>query len=73
MKEIPIILPPLPEQHRIIAKIEELFSELDKGVEALKTAQQQLKVYRQAVLKRAFEGKLTNQNVKKGKLPKEWK
>lgn len=49
-------LPPLPEQHRIVAKIEELFSSLDKGIESLKTAQQQLKVYRQAVLKRAFEG-----------------
>ena len=61
MKEIPIILPSLPEQHRIVAKIEELFSELDKGVEALKTAQQQLKVYRQAVLQRAFEGKLTEE------------
>ena len=54
-------LPPLPEQHRIIAKIEELFSELDKGVEALKTAQRQLKVYRQAVLQWAFEGKLTEE------------
>ena len=42
-----IPLPPAPEQHRIVAKIEELFSELDKGVEALKTVQQQLKVYRQ--------------------------
>lgn len=52
-------LPPLPEQHRIVAKIEALFSELDKGVEQLKTAQQQLKVYRQSVLKWAFEGKLT--------------
>lgn len=54
-------LPPLPEQHRIVAKIEELFSELDKGVEALKTSQQQLKVYRQSVLKWAFEGKLTEE------------
>ena len=54
-------LPPLPEQHRIVAKIEELFSELDKGIESLKTAQAQLKVYRQAVLKHAFEGKLTAQ------------
>ena len=54
-----INLPPLPEQHRIVAKIEELFSELDKGVESLKTAQAQLKVYRQALLKHAFEGKLT--------------
>jgi len=56
-----ISLPPHREQHRIVAKIEELFSELDKGVEALKTAQQQLKVYRQAVLKWAFEGKLTEE------------
>ena len=42
-----------------MAKIEELFSDLDKGIESLKTAREQLKVYRQAVLKHAFEGKLT--------------
>jgi len=58
---IQISISPLPEQHRIVAKIEELFSELDKGVEALKTAQQQLKVYHQAVLQWAFEGKLTEE------------
>ena len=55
------ILAPLKEQHRIVAKIEELFSELDKGIESLKTARAQLNVYRQAVLKHAFEGKLTAQ------------
>jgi type I restriction enzyme S subunit len=54
-----ISLPPLAEQQRIVTRIEELFSELDKGVENLRTAQQQLKVYRQALLKHAFEGKLT--------------
>ena len=54
-------LPPTTEQHRIVAKIEELFSELDKGIENLKTARAQLKVYRQALLKHAFEGKLTAQ------------
>ncbi|GFE69214.1 restriction endonuclease subunit S [Chroococcus sp. FPU101] len=54
-----IVLPPLPEQHRIVEKIEELFSELDNGVEYLKKARQKLKVYRQAILKWAFEGKLT--------------
>jgi type I restriction enzyme, S subunit len=54
-------LPPTNEQRRIVAKIEELFSELDKGIESLKTAQAQLKVYRQALLKHAFEGKLTAQ------------
>ncbi|MBK6618007.1 MAG: hypothetical protein IPG31_06445 [Nitrosomonas sp.] len=56
-----VLLPPLNEQHRIVAKIEELFSELDKGIENLKTAQAQLKVYRQSLLKHAFEGKLTAQ------------
>ena len=52
---------PSNEQHRIVSKIEELFSELDKGIESLKTAREQLKVYRQALLKHAFEGKLTEQ------------
>lgn len=59
IKQALIPLPPLPEQHRIVARIEELFSDLDKGIESLKTAQQQLKIYRQAVLKWAFEGRLT--------------
>ncbi len=68
-----ISLPPIPEQNRIVAKIEELFSSLDKGIENLKTAQQQLKIYRQAVLKWAFEGKLTNKNVVDGELPEGWK
>ncbi len=56
-----IPLPPFNEQHRIVAKIEELFSELDKGIENLKTTRAQLKVYRQALLKHAFDGKLTAQ------------
>lgn len=50
-----LIVPPLPEQERIVARIEELFSELDKAVETLQTTKQQLAVYRQAVLKEAFE------------------
>ena len=54
-------LPPLVEQHHIVAKIEELFAELGKGVENLEQAREQFKVYRQAVLKRAFEGKFTAQ------------
>lgn len=49
-----LIVPPLPEQERIVSRIEELFSELDKSVEILKTTKQQLAVYRQAVLKEAF-------------------
>lgn len=68
-----IPIPPLSEQKAIVEKIEELFSELDKGVEDLKTVQNQLKIYRQSLLKWAFEGKLTNDNVEEGNLPKGWR
>jgi len=56
LTQIPIPLPPLPTQHAIVSRIETLFAELDKAVQHLCTAQQQLKTYRQAVLKAAFEG-----------------
>jgi len=62
--ELSFNLPPFPEQNQIVAKIEELFSELDNGIESLKKAREQLKTYRQAVLKYAFEGKLTKGSVK---------
>ena len=67
LTSIQVALPPFGEQYRIVAKIEELFSELDKGIESLKTARAQLAVYRQAVLKHAFEGKLTADWRKKNK------
>ena len=50
-----LVVPSLEEQKRIVARIEELFSELDNGVETLKKTKQQLAVYRQAVLKEAFD------------------
>ena len=65
VKNIELPVPPLVEQKRIVAKIEELFSELDSGVETLKKTKQQLAVYRQAVLKAAFEGRYTNSVPKK--------
>lgn len=61
VRSLHLPLPPLAEQHRIVEKIDALFSELDKGVEYLQTVKQQLKIYRQAVLKWAFEGKLTEE------------
>jgi type I restriction enzyme S subunit len=54
-------VPPWREQFRIVEKVEELFSFLDAGVESLRKVQAQLKRYRQAVLKYAFEGKLTEE------------
>jgi type I restriction enzyme, S subunit len=59
LSSAPIPVPPSREQGRIVAKLDELFSELDKGIERLATAKEQLTVYRQAVLKNAFEGNLT--------------
>ncbi|MBP9226479.1 MAG: restriction endonuclease subunit S, partial [Verrucomicrobiales bacterium] len=59
LHNLSIPLPPLAEQKRIVSRIEELFSELDAGEAALKKARHQLGVYRQALLKQAFEGKLT--------------
>lgn len=56
-----IPLAPLPEQRAIAAKIEQLFSELDNGIANLKAAKSKLEIYRQAILKQAFEGKLTEQ------------
>jgi type I restriction enzyme S subunit len=61
-----LVLPPLLEQIAIVAKIEELLSELENGKKQLQTAKQQLKVYRQSLLKAAFEGKLTNENINEG-------
>lgn len=55
LDRIDIELPPIPEQERIVARIEEMFSQLDAGVETLKKTKAQLAVYRQAVLKEAFD------------------
>jgi len=59
VEKIPVPLAPLGEQVRIVARLEELFARLDAGVEGLRKVKVQLKRYRQAVLKYAFEGKLT--------------
>lgn len=55
--KLKVAIPSIDEQNRIVSRIEELFSELDKGVETLQVIKEQLAVYRQAVLKDAFEGK----------------
>lgn len=55
LDKIQFNIPPLPEQEHIISRIEELFSQLDASVAELKTAKERLNVYRQAVLKEAFD------------------
>ena len=58
LKQLPVILPPLPEQRRIVAEIEKQFTRLEAGVAALRRVQANLKRYRAAVLKAACEGRL---------------
>ena len=58
LAEIPLSVPPLPEQHRIVAEIEKQFTRLGASVTALKRVQANLKRYRASVLRAACEGKL---------------
>ncbi len=58
LREFYLPLPPLPEQRAIVSKIEQLFSDLDSGINNFKKAQAQLKRYRQSVLKAACDGRL---------------
>ncbi|MFV5313051.1 restriction endonuclease subunit S [Acinetobacter schindleri] len=69
--ELNIHLPPLNEQKRIVQKIEELFSEIDDGIQSLETAKKQLDIYREAILIQAFNGNLTKQwrTLNSDKLP----
>lgn len=59
LRNLKVPLPPLKEQSRIVSKIETLFSELDHAEKGLKKAKQQLEIYRQTLLKDAFNGQLS--------------
>ena len=59
LEEHELGLPPTNEQRRIVEKIETLFDQIEKGVESLQTARTTLGLYRQSLLKSAFEGRLT--------------
>ncbi|MDA3818074.1 MAG: restriction endonuclease subunit S [Prolixibacteraceae bacterium] len=61
---------PLPIQRAIVSKIETLFSDIDKGIADLNLAKDQLKIYRQAVLKKAFEGKMSGTVMKNDEFDK---
>lgn len=64
LRDIPVALPPLPEQRRIVAEIEKQFTRLEAGVAALRRVQANLKRYRAAVLKAACEGRLVRSKGK---------
>ena len=56
---LPVPLAPANEQRRIVERIEALFDEIDRGVESLRAAKKAIGLYRQSLLKAAFEGRLT--------------
>jgi len=58
LAKLKVPVAPLPEQERSLAKIEELFTQLESGTSALERVQAALRRYRASVLKAACEGKL---------------
>jgi type I restriction enzyme S subunit len=73
MNKIPVPVAPLPQQRRIVEAIELQLGRLDAAVARLHAAKAKLKRYRQAVLKAAVEGRLTDPSLSEGELPKGWK
>lgn len=61
LRRFPVPVAPIEEQRRIVARIDELFSDIDAGVDALERISTKLKMYRASVLKAAVEGKLTEE------------
>ena len=59
LQEHQIGLPPTQEQRRIVERIEALFEDIDRGVESLQAAKNGIALYRQSLLKSAFDGRLT--------------
>ncbi len=59
LESMPVPLPPLPEQHLIVEKVERLLSESRTARDALGKVPALLKRFRQSVLAKAFQGALT--------------
>ena len=56
-----VVLPPLPEQHRIVEILEEQLSRIDASLTAADTIEQRAAALRRSLLHAAFTGRLTEQ------------
>lgn len=72
LKEFPVLLPPLPEQERIVAKLDALFGQLEVIKVSLARIPQLIADFKQQVLTQAVTGKLT-EDWRDGKELEEWK
>jgi type I restriction enzyme S subunit len=59
--EYPIPLPPLPEQQRIVDRIESLFAKLDEAKEKAQAVVDGFELRKSAILHQAFTGELTKE------------
>ncbi|MCD0464065.1 restriction endonuclease subunit S [Flavobacterium sp. ENC] len=59
LEDLLVVVPPLSEQHEIVEKIEELFNELDLAEKMFLKIQKKIKIYKQVILRTAFNGELT--------------
>ncbi len=64
VKRMPLPLPPLEEQRRIVSEVSDKFSIADETLRGLERSVAECEGLRQSILKWAFEGKLVNQDPK---------
>lgn len=61
VREYPVPVPPLPEQYRIVSRIESLFAKLDEAKEKAQAVVDGFELRKSAILHKAFTGELTEQ------------
>lgn len=71
LESLEIAVAPLPEQRRIVEKIESLLAQVDAASNRLARVQLLIKAFRQAVLQAACEGRLTGTRGDESRLPSE--
>ena len=59
VREYPVPVPPLPEQYRIVSRIESLFAKLDEAKEKAQAVVDGFELRKSAILHKAFTGELT--------------